>query len=472
MPTSLNSFKQSVFLRPGEHPDILPCLFSGNIIVGRREAAAQGFTLIEGSCFAAEPSGKTSQAAYELMRDEILAQLKSALPLDGVLLSMHGAMVAYGYEDVEGDILERVRQIVGQQCVVGVELDPHCHLTEKRVRLADIIVLYKEFPHTDVVERAEDLVRLVLATIRGAIKPVISLYDCRQVSVYPTTNPVMRAFVDSIKAMEGKDRILSISLVHGYPYADVKDVGSRVLVIADGDKEEADRIATSIGAEFVSIRGKTIPPYLSVSEGVAAALAEPDMPIVLAEPSDNAGGGAPSDNTDIIRHLLAIGASSACVGPIWDPIAAGICVDAGLGAELPLRFGGKASRTSGEPIDAAVKVTGVIEEGWQTFGKARVELGPCAAIRVGGIDVVLVTKRVQAFGLELFRNVGIEPTERKLVVVKSINHFMAAYGPIAKKVFHIETTGPLICDYSKIPFTKATRPIWPLDTHTTPGLIA
>ena len=116
------------------------------------------------------------------MRDEILGQLRAAMPVDGVLLGLHGAMVAHGYDDVEGDIIERVRAIVGPNCVIGVELDPHCHLTLKRVRLSDVIVCYKEFPHTDVVERAEDVLDLVLGTLRGKIKPVMSLYDCRQIA--------------------------------------------------------------------------------------------------------------------------------------------------------------------------------------------------------------------------------------------------------------------------------------------------
>jgi microcystin degradation protein MlrC len=216
LPTSLDAYKEFVFLRPGEHPDDAPRMCTAPLFVARRRAAADRFTLIEGSCFAASPAGTTNREDYELMRDEILGQLKAALPLDGVLLGLHGAMVAHGYDDVEGDILERVRAIVGAGCVIGVELDPHCHMTVKRVRLADIIVCYKEFPHTDVVERAEDLLDLVLRTLRGEIKPVMSLYDCRQISSYPTTLPLMRAYVDRIKAMEGKDRILSISIVHGF----------------------------------------------------------------------------------------------------------------------------------------------------------------------------------------------------------------------------------------------------------------
>src|SRR5262249_783430 len=248
--------------------------------------------------------GTTNRADYEFMRDEILDQLKSAMPVDGILFGLHGAMVAHGYDDVEGDLLERARAIVGPKCVIGVELDPHCHLTLKRLSKADIVVLYKEFPHTDVVERAEDVLNLVLATLRGRAKPVMSVYDCRQIQSYPTTIQPMRGLVDRIKAMEGKDGILSVSIAHCFPYGDVPEIGPRVVVIADGDKKKADALAPRLGEERVGLRGKTQPPTLDVKAGVAEGVAFNDLPVVIADPADNAGGGAPSDNTDILRHLI------------------------------------------------------------------------------------------------------------------------------------------------------------------------
>jgi microcystin degradation protein MlrC len=472
LPTSLEAYKESVFFRPGEHPNDAPRMCTAPLFVARRRAAAEGFTLIEGSCFAASPAGTTNRADYEFMRDEILAQLKAALPLDGVLFGLHGAMVAHGYDDVEGDVLERARAIVGPECVIGVELDPHCHLTVNRVRLADITVLYKEFPHTDVMERAEDLLTLVLRTIRKEISPTTSLFDCRQIGSYPTTLPLMRAFVDRTAAMEGKDGVLSVSIGHCFPYADVPELGGRILVITDGDKAKADRLAIEIGQEFVAMRGRTAPDYLDCDEGISAAQAFNASPVVMADPADNAGGGAPSDNTTILRRLLERDVDDAALGPIWDPIAVRLCFDAGLGARFPLRFGGKTGPTSGLPIDANVTVAALRRDCWQSFGPTQVPLGDCAAVKVAGVEVVLISNRTQALGLELFRNVGIEPTERKLVVVKSTNHFMAAFGPIARKVIYVDSDGPLSRDYRRIGYSKVLRPIWPLDQSTSPRLIA
>ena len=468
LPTSIAAYKEGVFLRPGEHPQDTPLMCTAPLWVARRRAKADGFTLIEGSCFACSPSGTTNRADYETMRDEIIGQVKAALPLDGVLLGLHGAMVAYGYDDVEGDVIERVRALVGKDCVIGVELDPHCHLTLKRVRLSDVIILYKEFPHTDVVERAEELLTIVLQTIRKQVKPVMSMYDCRQISSYPTTLPLMRGFVDRIKAMEGKDGILSISIGHCFPYADVAEITARILVVTDGDKAKADTVATKIGEEFVSMRGKTVPDYLDVDGGISAGLAANVQPVVMADPSDNAGGGAPSDNTTILRRLIERGVDDAAIGPIWDPIAVRLCFDAGLGAVFPLRFGGKTGPDSGTPVDAMVTVAGLKRDCWQSFGPTQVPLGDCACVKVGGVEVVLISNRTQALGLELFRNVGVEPTAKKLVVVKSTNHFMAAFGPIAKKVIYIDSDGPLSRDHRRIPYTKIERPVWPLDAQTSP----
>ena len=471
MPTSLAAFKESVFLRPGEHPEDAPRMCTAPLFVARKRAAKDGFTLIEGSCFAASPAGTVNRADYEFMRDEVLGQLEAALPLDGLLLGLHGAMVAHGYDDVEGDILERARAIVGAKCVIGVEHDPHCHMTLKRMRNCDIMICYKEFPHTDVVDRAEDLLSLLLRTLRGEVRPVMSLYDCQQISSYPTNLPLMRGFVDRMMALEGRDGILSVSAVHCFPYADVAEVSGRILVVADGDKAKADALATRLGEEFVSMRGKTTPDFFSVADGVRAAMEFAGAPVVLADPADNAGGGAASDNTSILRQLIDSGASKAAIGPIWDPIAVRLCFDSGVGSSFPLRIGGKIGLASGQPVDARVEVTALKRDCWQSFGPTKVPLGDCAAVRIGGVTVILITKRTQALGLELFSNLGIDPRECKIVVVKSTNHFMAAFGPIAAKVIFVESDGPMIRNHALLPYTKLQRPVWPLDKVTRPGLI-
>ena len=366
IPTNRASYEAAFYYPPGQHPDV-PRHTTAPLYVARRRARQEGFELVEGSCFWAEPSGPTKQADYEEMRDEILGELSAAMPVDGVLLGLHGAMIAYGYDDPEGDLIERVRAIVGARVPIAVELDPHCHLTEKRVRLSDIMILYKEYPHTDFVERAEELVTLTLRTIRGEIKPAMSLYDCRMSDLFPTSREPGRSFADKLRTFEGKDGVLSVSLGHSYAQGDVPEHGTRVLVVTDDAKAKGDALARALGEEVRAKRGTWAPAYLGLDEAIDAAYAAPEGPTVVADPSDNAGGGAASDNTNVIRRLLERGLSDACVGPLWDPVAVQFCHAAGVGTTLPLRFGGKTAITSGAPVDAEVTIIGLKRDGRQSL---------------------------------------------------------------------------------------------------------
>ena len=294
------------------------------------------------------------------------------MPVDGVLLGLHGAMVAFGYDDCEGDLIERVRAIVGPKAVIGVEQDPHCHLTEKRVRGADVMILFKEYPHIDFAERADELVTLVVKAIRGDIRPKMSLYDCGMIDLFPTTREPGLSFVDKMKSLEGRDGVLSVSLGHGFPQGDVPEHGTRVLVVTDNAKPKGDALARELGEEVRAKRGTWRPPALSIDEAIDAAYAEPKGPVVVADASDNAGGGAASDNTNIIRRLIQRGVSDAAVGPVWDPVAVELCHAAGVGATLTLRIGGKTAVASGAPIDGEATVLGLCKDGRQTFGKAMV----------------------------------------------------------------------------------------------------
>ena len=260
IPTSLASFHEAFYAPPGEHPD-RPSLVSAPLWVARRRARAEGFELVEGTCAWAEPAGTCAREAYETLRDTILAELEAALPVDGVLLGLHGAMVAHGYDDCEGDLIARARELAGEGAVIGVEHDPHCHLTVKRLEACDILVTFKEFPHTDPVERAEEVVTLTLRAIRGEIRPVKSVVDCRMIASFPTSREPMRGFVDRIKTLEGRDGVLSISIAHGFPFADVPELGARVLVISDGDKAVGDRLAAELAGELVAMRGATAPRW-------------------------------------------------------------------------------------------------------------------------------------------------------------------------------------------------------------------
>lgn len=461
LPTSYQSFLDKLHYPPGTHPET-PSHQTAPLWVARRRSATDGFELIEGTCYAAQPGGTATRQAYETMRDEILGQLQAAMPVDGVVLGLHGSMVADGYDDCEGDLLERARAIVGPDCIIGIELDPHCALTVKRCGLADIIILFKEYPHTDFVERGEELLTLVQQAIRGEIKPVKSVWDCRTLANFPTSVDPMRSYVDRIMQMEGKNGVLSISVGHSFSHCDVPETTARILVITDNAKDYGDELAEALGRELIAMRESAQPAYYDVDGAIDHALSRPG-PVIVADTNDNAGGGAPSDNTTFIRRLMERGIESAAVGPVWDPMAVRFAFDAGEGARMMLRFGGKCAVESGMPVDAEVEIVACVKNAWQTFAGSKVPVGDAAAIRFNGIEVVLISTRAQAMGSDLFTNLGIDLASKQIIVVKSSQHFYASYSKVGTEVIYAQADGPLRSDKSKLNYRKIQRPIWPLD---------
>ena len=463
LPVDRAAFERAFYAPPGQHP-ATPTLTTAPIVAARSRAARDGFTLIEGTAAWAEPAGLVARGAYESLRDEILDQLRAAMPVDIALFGLHGAMVADGYEDCEGDLLARAREIVGPKAIVGCEHDLHCHLTPKRVAACDLVILFKEFPHTDFLARAEELVDLSLRAARGEIRPRIGLFDCRRIGGgYMTSHPVGRAFVDRIAAMEGRDGILSISIGHGFHAADVPEVGSKVLVIADGDQAKADALARSLGLEFIAMGRSGVPPHVKPEDVVATANSHAGMPVVFADRWDNPGGGVPGDGAIMIETLLRHPDIPAAVGVLWDPIAVEFCRSAGAGGNLWLRIGGKSTPVSGRPVDAHVVVRAVTSDLVIPFEQSRVSMGPAAAVTIGTLDVVLATKRTQTFSPEAFTQLGIDLSRKKIVVVKSSNHFHAAFSKIAAAIHHLDTGGPFPPDPTRVTYARVRRPIAPLD---------
>ncbi|MCW3475534.1 M81 family metallopeptidase [Limobrevibacterium gyesilva] len=463
IPTDRRSFETAFYCPPGTHPDT-PTLCSAPIVAARRFAAEGGHTLIEGTATWAEPAGIVGRSTYEGLRDEILGQLRAALPVDVVLFGLHGCMVAHGYDDCEGDLLTRARALA-PGAVIGAELDLHAHLSDAMVQAADVIVAFKEFPHTDFLARAEELTALCLRTAEGRIKPAAGLFDCRSIGGYMTSREPGRSFVDRLMAMEGRDGILSISVIHGFQAADVYDVGTKVLVYADGDQAKAAALAEQLGREVISWGASGVPVHLKPAEAVAEALRTPGGPVVLADRWDNPGGGVAGDSTFLIEELLKHPDIPSAVGALWDPGAAAFCVAAGPGAELPLRFGGKAAATSGRPIDALVRIRAATDDLRIPFEQSIVSLGPSAAVTIGTLDVVLATGRAQTFNPAVFTELGIDLGSKKIVVVKSSNHFHAAFAPLAAAIIYVDCGGPYPPDPAKIPYTKIRRPIAPLDPN-------
>lgn len=467
LPTALASFKEAGYFPAGTHPDQMT-FFAGPLWAARQRARERGWTVVEGLVASAQPSGTTTRGAYETLRDELLADLRAALPVDMVVLGLHGAMVADGYDDCEGDLLARVRQIVGAEVVVGAELDPHHHLSELMVAQADLLIAFKQYPHTDVLERAFELVDLCAAQVAHRVRPLAAVVDCAMAVVVHTSREPAAGFVQRLQALEGRDGVLSISLSHGFPWGDVADMGTQLLVYTDPRQADAPalgrRLARQLADELIAMRTKLDTPWLGVDEAISAAGAAPPGLVVIADSADNPGGGAAGDSTFLLRRLVERGVQDAALGPLWDPQAVRIAFDAGVGATLAMRLGGKTGPLSGDPLDAACRVLALRPDMVMSgLAGTTVALGDCALVDVQGVEVVLISRRSQAMGTDVFSQLGCELPRKRLVVVKSSQHFRAAFAPLAVQVLYASAPGSVSADLRALPYRKIRRPKWPID---------
>ncbi|MGF9694469.1 M81 family metallopeptidase [Rhizobium sp. 0TCS1.26] len=463
------AFEESLYAPPGQHPET-PTLCTAPITVGRKVCRDKGWTLIEGTAAWADPAGLINRKAYEGLRDEILDQLQAAMPVDAVVLGLHGAMVADGYIDPEGDFLTRIRTIIGPDILLCAELDPHSHLTEKRVAAADFFVVFKEFPHTDFVDRAEDLWRIAVDTLEGRVKPAMSVFDCRMIDVFPTSREPMRSFVDKLIEIEATDPdVLSLSVIHGFMAGDVPELGTKTIAVTNARPEKGAALARALGMELFAKRGTFMMPWMDEKQAVSLALGATSGPVVIADMWDNPGGGTAGDATVVLEELLARGATDVAIGMIWDPIAVQICMAAGEGAEIPLRFGAKSAPGTGNPVDGLVKVVRVQPSAEMHFGDSIAPFGDAAHIHLAGIDIVLSSVRVQSYDPSLFTALGIDPTQKRILVIKSTNHFYAAFSKIAAEILYCSAGSPYPNNPATNPYRRVRRDIWPImaDPHGT-----
>ena len=422
--------------------------------IWRELAARDGHEVVESILAFAQPSGPTIQSVYEAYRDEILSDFERKGPFDIVLLFLHGAMVSTECDDCEGDLIGHIRAIAGPNAAIGAVLDLHCHLTDAMLRNATVIITVKEYPHIDFPERSRELYDLCHRAAKGEIRPVSALFDCRMVGFYPTTAEPMRSLTDRLSEVEKRKGVLSASFAHGFPWGDTPDTGSRVLVVADNDPALAHAVAQEIGLEIYSAREALLPRFRNIETALLAAR-ESNAMAVLADTADNAGGGAPSDNVGLLDAMLRLKTQDAVFGAIWDPITAETCAEAGVGTKLRLRLGGKAGAASGTPLDVVATVKAVrpnFDQGG--LSGSRVAMGLTVWIDVEGIDVVVNSARTQVFCPDAFTGLGIDLSTKRIVVVKSSQHYQAGFGPLTETIIPVATSGAIQMNFAEIDYKK------------------
>ena len=458
IPTSRRSFVQH------SGPEALEAdfLLSGIVRHFARRAADIGATASIGLCAYATPGAPVVHADYLALRDQLLADLERCRPVDAVFLYLHGAMVSDMCLDCEGDILRLARAIIGPAIPLLSVLDPHAHLSEDMLENADLLAFMKEYPHTDGPERIDDLFRIAHAMREGRTRPVAAVADCHIVGIWPTQKPPMRAFTDKLTALEDGERVLSVSFVHGFPWGDTPDTGSRVLVYANADLTAAQALASSLAAEVWEMRASSQPQLLSIDAALDLVTTATSGPVVLADFADNAGGGAPADSSFILRAVLARGMTDIAFALFYDPLLVDFCRQVGVGGRIRARIGGKLSEFSGEPVDLQVEVKGLASDATQlAFGSALDRLGDTAWIQGRGIDVIVSSMRTQCFDPSAFTHLGLDCTARRALVVKSMNHFQSGFAPIAKQTLLVGTPGALNMDFARLPYRVFDKPYWP-----------
>jgi microcystin degradation protein MlrC len=437
-------------------------------------AAAERWDVAPTLSAGATPSGTVAAAAHAALRDRLLARLRAAGPVDGVLLHLHGAMCSEGAPDAEGDICRHVRAAVGPEVPIFVELDLHGNMTAEFCESVDAVFVYRTNPHVDPYERGLDAARCLARLLRGEL-PRPTVYIAKPPMLPPTINMrtaegPMRDLLEAGRAWEAKPRIVDVSVFGGFPYADFPQAGTAILVTAT-DPAAGRACAEAMGRRAWELREAFLKPLPAVPDAVEQALrlaaGRPGRPVILADVADNPGGGGTGDTTELLRELVRRGArgAAACV---WDPETARRAAQAGLGATAAFRIGGKvAPQAFGAPVEVTGRVAHLSDGEFVGTGPVvrgrKMRCGPTAQIDAGGLKFIVTSVRHAANDRGFFRVGGVEPEREPLLVIKSRGHFRADFQPIAHSIIEVDAPGAANPNLDRFRFAHVRRPIWPLD---------
>lgn len=441
-------------------------------------ARKHGSTLVHSVSALAEPSGPVTTDAFDRIVGVMVETAKQRKGrIDGVLLALHGAMVTESLEDGEGETLVRLRKVLGPTVPIAITLDLHANVTERMCELADIIVSFKTYPHVDMREVARQAAEILHRTMAGEITPKTIRVDvpmlaetngCRT-DIGPMIDWVTRA-----RTYERERGVYAVSINSGFGLADIGEVGPTVLVTAEGDMGPHRDFARAIAREIWDQRGKLLNRRYSIAEAVEIArdYSKRTGPLVIAESSDNPGGGAYGDATELLRAMLQDKVDDACYGPLVDVEAAAELNSHQPGDQVEIMLGGKTDPSfGGPPLRLSGTLVGLFDGRFRgdgpMVGGLELSFGPSAVLRADGVTVLVVTYPIQMFDLQQFRAFGIDPAKHRVVALKSAQHFRAAFAPIAGQIVVCDGTGLTTKKLGRFPYRNVPRPIYPLDPDMT-----
>lgn len=408
---------------------------------------------------AAVPSAYVTEEAFENYSRLLLSGLAAARPFDAVYLDLHGAMVTEHYEDGEGELLQRVRAVIGSAMPLVVSLDLHSNTTAAMLDHADGLIAYRTYPHLDMADTGARAARYLDTLLREGKRPA----KARRVVPFlmPLTGQCTmveptKGVYESLRHLEERAGVRHVSFTPGFPPADIRDCGP--VVVAYGDtQDDADAAADALYHYITEREEQFAVPMLTPAEAVATARqSTAAKPMVLADVQDNCGAGATSDTTGILAELVRQGATDAVVGVLVDPEAARAAHAVGIGGRLNLAVGGKLFTNGDPPFQAEWTVVGLSDGRFACTGPfykgVQANLGPMAYLKTGGVGVIISTNRMQAADQAMFCHIGCEPTAQKILVLKSSVHFRGDFTDIAADILVVEAPGAFIDRPETLPY--------------------
>jgi len=423
---------------------------------------------------AAGPSGKVTAAAFDWLADPIIAAAK-ANHYDGILLGLHGAMVTDFCDDGEGELLQRLRAVTGDKIPIAITLDLHANVSRKMCQLSNIIVSYKTYPHVDMRETARHAGEILQRSLDGEINPYTIRVSCpmlEEANGARTDSESMLDWIRAARKWEQRDDAFAVSINGGFSCADIAEVGPTVLVTGEGDIDAHQAFAGSLAADIWMHRHDVLNDYIDVKEAaaIAAGFVSSEGPLVIADYADNPGAGSYGDATNLLRAMLDAETTDACFGPMVDGETVQQLLHHAIGEMIDVNLGGKVDPAfGGGPLDLQVELVSLSEGHYvgsgAMIGGLQRSFGPTAVVRIGGIEILITTVAQQLLDLQQFRCFGIDPASKRVVALKSMQHFRAEYEPIAGRVIVCDSGALSTPDYKQRKYNKVVRPIFPLDTE-------
>ncbi|MFC1677565.1 M81 family metallopeptidase [Planctomycetota bacterium] len=422
---------------------------------------------------ATPPSGLLNRQAVESLENSLRRQLRNAGQLDGICFALHGAMSGEKIADLDGHFLQVLRSEVGPQVPIVCSLDCHAVVTRKMVDLATALTAYRTHIHTDVVETGSRAARILLDTLAGKIKPTLRYQRIPMLFGDPGTDktPLKRLF-DKFIAWDKIDAVVACSLCPSFPYQNVQQQGWTAIAVTDDDADLAEHLARELAEDLWRTRDSLLPEsMLAPKEAIRKAASLPGCPVVVTDSADNVGGGASGDTTAILEALLEARSDidGLALLHIPDPEAVSIVKASNVGETVSLEIGGKCDNRFGQPVPITGQILcvtqGPITDDGKFGSNPTIEVGTIVCLGIDNVRLVLTERVIMGPQPSLFRRVGIEPFDAKIVVLKSGIGYKATYGHIAKAVLHADCPGPVSRNVTNFDFNRVPRPIFPLDTN-------